>query len=54
MSHSSGRWKPEPVDGGPAPRGLATATRKQGKRKDNDQANRADSFLMHRFQSIFS
>ncbi|MFN3724130.1 MAG: nitric oxide reductase activation protein NorD [Paracoccaceae bacterium] len=37
-----------------APPGLATATRKQGKREDNEQANRTDSFIMHRFESIFS
>lgn len=37
-----------------APPGLATATRKQGKREDNEQANRADSFIMHRFESILS
>ena len=37
-----------------APPGLATATRKQAKREDNDEANRTDSFIMHRFESIFS
>lgn len=37
-----------------APPGLATNTRKQGKREDNEQANRTDSFIMHRFESIFS
>lgn len=37
-----------------APPGLASATRKQGKREDNDEANRTDSFIMHRFESIFS
>lgn len=37
-----------------APPGLATATRKQGNRQDNEQANRTDSFIMHRFESIFS
>ncbi len=37
-----------------APPGLATNTRKQGKREDNDEANRTDSFIMHRFESIFS
>jgi nitric oxide reductase NorD protein len=34
--------------------GLATATRKQAKREDNEQANRTDSFILHRFESIFS
>ena len=37
-----------------APPGLASATRKQAMREDNDQANRIDSFIMHRFESIFS
>ena len=37
-----------------APPGLASATRKQAKREDNEQANRTDSFIMHRFESIFS
>ncbi|MFN4156753.1 MAG: nitric oxide reductase activation protein NorD [Paracoccaceae bacterium] len=37
-----------------APPGLASTTRKQGKREDNEQANRTDSFIMHRFESIFS
>lgn len=37
-----------------APPGLASATRKQAKREDNDQANRTDSFIMHRFESIFT
>ncbi|MDP3196102.1 nitric oxide reductase activation protein NorD [Tabrizicola sp.] len=37
-----------------APPGLAGPTRKQGKREDNEQANRTDSFIMHRFESIFS
>ncbi len=33
---------------------MATATRKQGKREDNEQANRTDSVIMHRFESILS
>lgn len=37
-----------------APPGLASATRKQGNRQNNDQANRTDSFIMHRFESILS
>ena len=37
-----------------APPGLGTATHKKGNRQDNDQANRTDSFIMHRFESIFS
>ena len=37
-----------------APPGLASPTRKQGKREDNEQANRTDSFIFHRFESILS
>lgn len=37
-----------------APPGMASPTRKQGKRQDNEQANRTDSFIMHRFESILS
>lgn len=37
-----------------APPGLASPTRKKGQRQDNDQANRTDSFIMHRFESILS
>jgi len=37
-----------------APPGLASATRKQAMREDNEQANRTDSFIMHRFESILS
>lgn len=34
--------------------GLAMASRKEGKREERDQANRRDSFIMHRFESIMS
>ncbi|MFZ7091272.1 nitric oxide reductase activation protein NorD [Primorskyibacter sp. 2E233] len=37
----------------PAP-SFATASRKEGKREDRDQANRRDSFIIHRFESIMS
>ncbi|AMY68648.1 NorD nitric oxide reductase activation protein [Frigidibacter mobilis] len=37
-----------------APPGLASATRKQAMREENEQANRTDSFIMHRFESILS
>lgn len=37
-----------------APPGMASPTRKQAKREDNEQANRTDSFIMHRFESILS
>ena len=33
---------------------FATASRKEGKREDRDQANRNDSFIVHRFESIMS
>mgnify|MGYP001148522500 CR=1 FL=1 len=32
----------------------ATTTRKLGERKDRDEANRKDSFILHRFESILS
>ncbi|KAA9010085.1 nitric oxide reductase activation protein NorD [Histidinibacterium aquaticum] len=50
-------------DSGQAPKGaeeptetpaLATTTRKSAKREDRDQANRSDSFIVHRFESIMS
>lgn len=37
-----------------APAGLPTATRKMGERRDLDQANRKDSFIVHRFEAILS
>lgn len=37
-----------------APPGLATTTRKLGKREELDQANRKDSFIVHRFEAILS
>ncbi|SEQ48197.1 nitric oxide reductase activation protein NorD [Thalassovita taeanensis] len=36
------------------PTGAATTTRKIGLRKDASEANRKDSFIMHRFESILS
>jgi nitric oxide reductase NorD protein len=42
---------PEPAEG---PQGLMVPTRKQAQRRDLDQANRRDSFILHRFESIFS
>jgi len=37
-----------------APAAAATTSRKLGFRKENDQANRKDSFILHRFESILS
>lgn len=37
----------------PAP-AMALATRKDARREDRDQANRRDSFIVHRFESILS
>lgn len=37
-----------------APPGAAKTGRKPGARKDRDQANRKDSFILHRFESILS
>ena len=37
-----------------APPGMANPTRKKANRQDNDAANRSDSFIFHRFESILS
>lgn len=37
-----------------APLGIATSTRKQALRDSRDEANRSDSFIMHRFEGILS
>lgn len=37
-----------------APPGIATATRKHALRENRDEANRRDSFIMHRFEGILS
>ncbi|ULB09224.1 NorD nitric oxide reductase activation protein [Cereibacter azotoformans] len=37
-----------------APAGLPTTTRKVGQRRDLDQSNRKDSFIVHRFEAILS
>ncbi|MEL6620887.1 MAG: VWA domain-containing protein [Pseudomonadota bacterium] len=46
----------EDADPEPAapPPGAAQTTRKLGQRKDQDQHNRKDSFIIHRFESILS
>lgn len=36
------------------PPGIPTTTRKLGLRKDRDEANRKDSFIIHRFEAILS
>ncbi len=41
----------EPQAPGPA---MAVPTRKDGRREDRDQADRRDSFIIHRFESIMS
>jgi len=41
-------------DPGTAPPGLATTTRKIGKREEREQADRKDSFIIHRFEAILS
>ncbi len=37
-----------------APPGMANPTRKKANRQDNEAANRSDSFIFHRFESILS
>ncbi|MBP7242560.1 VWA domain-containing protein [Amaricoccus sp.] len=44
---------PTEAQDAPAP-SLPTTTRKTGKREDRDQANRKDSFIVHRFEAIMS
>ncbi|MEO9530839.1 MAG: VWA domain-containing protein [Roseibium sp.] len=41
-------------DPGTAPPGVATTTRKVGIREEREQANRKDSFIIHRFEAILS
>jgi len=48
----AGRAPAEASDA-PAP-SLPTTTRKTAKREDRDQANRTDSFIVHRFEAIMS
>lgn len=38
----------------PAPPGIATRTSKRALREDREEANRRDSFIMHRFEGILS
>lgn len=44
----------EPDAANAPPPVAATTTRKLGDRKDRDEANRKDSFILHRFESILS
>ncbi|WP_306110329.1 MULTISPECIES: nitric oxide reductase activation protein NorD [Roseovarius] len=44
----------EQVDPAAPPPNAAHASRKLGERKDQDQQNRKDSFIIHRFESILS
>ncbi|PVB61504.1 VWA domain-containing protein [Labrenzia sp. 011] len=48
-----GRAAADP-EAGTAPPGLATTTRKVGIREDREEANRKDSFIIHRFEAILS
>ncbi|MBP7002985.1 VWA domain-containing protein [Amaricoccus sp.] len=49
----AGRGAAEEAEGAPAP-SLPTTTRKTGKREDQDQTNRKDSFIINRFEAIMS
>lgn len=46
--------KTDPDEANAPPPVAATTTRKLGERKDRDEANRKDSFILHRFESILS
>jgi len=51
----SGRAPDDPQDdAADAPQAVATTTRKMGARQSRDEANRKDSFILHRFESILS
>lgn len=51
----SGKGAPEEAqEAGAPPAVAATTNRKIGERKDQEQANRRDSFILHRFESILS
>ncbi|SDW98421.1 nitric oxide reductase activation protein NorD [Litoreibacter albidus] len=45
---------PDMEDAAAAPPVAAASTRKLGHRQDRDEANRKDSFILHRFESILS
>ena len=49
-----GKAAEEQAEAAPAPTGAAMTKRKLGERKDNEQNNRRDSFIIHRFESILS
>jgi nitric oxide reductase NorD protein len=49
-----GRAALEAQEPGEAPQGLAITSRKTGSRRDQDQTNRRDTFILHRFESIMS
>jgi nitric oxide reductase NorD protein len=52
---SGGASAPDAADSAPAPSGVpVVAGRKRGLRRDLDQANRRDSFIVHRFEAILS
>ncbi len=46
--------EPDTENANAPPPVAATTTRKLGERKDRDEANRKDSFILHRFESILS
>ncbi|MGR3792990.1 VWA domain-containing protein [Vannielia sp. SX4] len=50
---SGGGKAPAEASDAPAP-AMALAARKDARREDRDQANRRDSFIVHRFESILS
>jgi nitric oxide reductase NorD protein len=51
--HAAGRAAAPDADDAAVP-SLPTATRKSASREDRDQANRKDSFIIHRFEAIMS
>ncbi len=51
---NGGSAAPETDEANAPPPVAATTTRKLGERRDRDEANRKDSFILHRFESILS
>ncbi|MGP3697409.1 nitric oxide reductase activation protein NorD [Rhodobacter sp. NSM] len=54
LGRGTGQGAADAPDETHAPAGLPTTTRKVGERRELDQANRKDSFIVHRFEAILS
>lgn len=54
LSLSGDESQTDPDEANTPPPAATTTTRKLGERKERDEANRKDSFILHRFESILS